>query len=305
MTNREGLNKLKEISTRLDKVEYDDIVDILKYSIKRIPIPLAKLKANTNIDRVRKNIGEDLFQNVDQLSYIKDQKIIDNYLTEFGRANKPHQVMFYGAVETTNLPHQRVTAIAETSQLLQNPEGVNLNGEFYTVSRWTNKEELSLAEVVFSSEAIKINPDIKRAFEMQTEFAKQAGQDDLEFYTDFLVFISDQFARPKQTHNDYKISTAYTNLVLTRPQVQGIAFPSVQTQYIGVNVAFEPKIVDDFFSVKVLSTERLYKNKMKTYLANHKNCLDPNVCYKNIVWTDLGAEFLTSNLYIQNYLTTP
>lgn len=305
MTNREGLNKLKELSTQLDKVEYDDIIDILKNSIKRIPIPLSKLQANSNIDRVRKNIGETLFQNVDQLSYIKKQKIIDDYLTEFGRANQPHQVIFYGAVETTNLKQQRITAIAETSELFQNPDGVNLNGEFYTVSRWTNKSELSIAEVVFSSEAIQINPDIKRAFEKQTEFAKQVGQDDLEFYTDFLVFISNQFARPKQTHNDYKISTAYTNLVLKHPGVQGIAFPSVQTKYVGVNVAFEPKIIDEYFSVKALSTQRLYKNKMKIFLANHKNCLNPNECYDNIVWTDLDPKYLTSNEYIQNYLTTP
>ena len=304
MTNREGLNKLKELSTQLDKVEYDDIVDILKNSIKRIPIPLAKLQTNTNIDRARQNIGETLFQNVDQLTYIKDRKVIDDKLTEFGRANQPHQVIFYGALETTNLKHQRITAIAEISKLFQNPNGINLNGEFYTVSRWTNKEELSLAEVVFSSEAIRINPDIRKAFEKQTEFAKQTGEDDLEFYTDFLIFISDQFARPIQTHNDYKISTAYTNFVLTHPQVQGIAFPSVQTQYVGVNVAFKPKIVDDFFSVEVLSIQRFYKNVMKMYLANYKNCLNPNACYDNITWSDLEPQYLTTNEYIQNYLTT-
>jgi hypothetical protein len=304
MTNRDGLNILKELSTQLDKVKYDDIVDILTNSIKKIPIPLSKLQANSNIDRVRKNIGEELFQNVDQLSCIKDQKIIDEYLTEFGRANLPHQVLFYGAIETTNLQHQRITAIAETSELFQNPEGVNLNGEFYTVSMWTNKAELSLAEVVFSSEAIKVNPDIKKAFEMQTEFAKQSGQDDLEFYTDFLIFISEQFARPKQTHNDYKISTAYANLVLKNPKVQGIAFPSVQTKYVGVNVAFEPKVIDEFFSVKVLSTQRLYKNKMKIFLDNYKNCLNPNECYDNIIWTDLEQQYLSTNEYIQNYLKT-
>lgn len=305
VTNREGLNKLRELSTQLDNVEYEYIFDILKNSSKKIPIPLSKLRANSNIDRVRKNIGENLFQNVDQLSFIKDQNVIDNYLTEFGRVNRPHQVIFYGAVETTNLQHQRITAIAETSELFQNPDGVNLNGEFYTVSRWTNKKELTLAEVVFSSEAIQINPDIKRAFEKQTEFAKQAGLDDLEFYIDFLVFISDQFARPKQTHKDYKISTAYTNLVLTHPDVQGISFPSVQTRYLGVNVAFAPKVIDEYFSVKVISTQRLYKNKMKIYLANHKTCLNPNDCSDNIIWTDLDPQYLSSYDNIQYYLTTP
>ena len=304
MTNREALNKLIELSTQLDKVEYELIVDILKNHIKRIPLPLAKLKENTNIDRVRKNIGDKLFTSVDELSYIKDQDVIDKYLTEFGRVNMPHQPIFYGAIETTNIKHQRSTAIAETSELFQNVNGVNFQGELYTISRWTNREELSLVEVVFSSDAIKINPDIRKAFEMQTQFAKQAGQDDLQFYTDFLIFISDQFARPKVTHNDYKISTAYTNLAMTHPLVQGIVFPSVQTKYIGVNVAFEPKIIDNYFDIKVLSTKRLYKNKMKMFIGNHKNCLDPKGTYHNLVWTDLDPQYLASNEYIQNRLTT-
>lgn len=304
MTNREGLDKLIDLSNKLDTVEYDEIVDILRKSIQKIPIPLAKLQANSNIDRVRKNIGDTPFTNVDELSYIKNQYVIDNILTEFGRANMPHQVLFYGAIETTNLQQQRITAIAETSELFQDKNGVNLDGELYTVSRWINNAELSLAEVVFSKEAIAINPDIKKNFEKQTEFAKKVGFDDLEFYTDFLVFISDQFARPKQTHHDYKISTAYTNLVLTSQHVQGIAFPSVQTRYEGVNVAFEPAIIDKYFAVEVLAMQRLYKNKMKMYLANHKNCLNPKECHDNIIWTDLEPEYLTTDEFVKNYLKT-
>jgi hypothetical protein len=304
MTNREGLNKLKELSDQLEKVEYEDIINILKNTVKRIPIPLAKLRAKSAVDRARKNIGEKMFTSVEQLSYIKDKNVIDNYLTEFGRANKPHQPIFYGAVETTDMKHQRITAIAETSELFQDPNGINLKGELYTVSRWRNQEELTLAEVVFASEAIKVNPDIRRAFEKQTEFAKQEGQDDLEFYTDFLVFISDQFAREKQTHHDYKISTAYVDLVLKHPDVQGVSFPSVQTKYVGVNVLFEPEVIDKYFTVEVLATQRFYKNVQKMYLANHKNCINPNACLDNLIWSDLDPKYLTPEEYIQKYLTT-
>ena len=304
MTNREGLNKLIELSTQLEKVDYNYIVEILKNHIRKLPVPLGKLSANSEIDRVRKNSGDNLFKSIDELSYIKDQKIIDNYLTEFGRANMPHQPMFYGAIETTKLQHQRITAISETSELFQNVNGVNLRGELYTISRWTNKEELILVEVVFSSKAIQINPDIKKSFELQSEFAKQNGQVDIQFYMDFLVFISDQFARPKTTHNDYKISTAYTNLVMTDPIVQGIAFPSVQTEYVGVNVVFEPKIVDKYLEVRVLSTEKLYKNKTKMFISNFKNCLKPKECYHNLLWEDLDSQYLISNEEIQHYLTS-
>ncbi|RYE12889.1 MAG: hypothetical protein EOP45_22105 [Sphingobacteriaceae bacterium] len=304
MTNREGLNKLKELSNQLEKVEYEDIMCILKNTIRKIPIPLAKLRAKSAVDRARKNIDEEMFTTIEQLSYIKDKNVIDNYLTEFGRANKPHQPMFYGAVETTDLQYQRITAIAEVSELFQNPNGKNLEGELYTISRWGNKEELILAEVVFASEAIRVNPDIRQAFEKQTEFAKQAGQDDLEFYTDFLVFISEQFAREKQTHHDYKISTAYADLVLKHPDIKGISFPSVQTKYVGINVLFEPQVIDEYFTVEVLATQRLYKNVHKIYLGNHKNCLNPNDCLNNLIWTDLDPKYLTPDEYIQRCLIT-
>ena len=305
MTNKEALNLLKDLSNKLHTVDYADILDLLKNSIKKIPIPIAKLQANSSIDRARKNDAEILYKNVDQLSYIKDKNVIDNILVEFGRANKPHEALFYAALESSLIGHQRITAIAETSKLFQDPNGVNLDGELYTVSRWINSDELFLAEIVFSQDAISTNPDIKKAFEKQREFAQLEGAEDIDFYSDFLVFISDQFARPATTHHDYKISTAYTELVLSNPNIHGIAFPSVQTKYFGQNIVLTPWVVDKYLSVKVLATQRLYKNKLKTYLANHKNCLNPKDCYDDIQWTDLEAKYLTPPDYIQNYLATP
>lgn len=73
--------------------------------------------------------------------------------------------MFYGAIESSLIGHQRITALAETSELFQNPDAINFDGELYTVSRWSNAQELFLAEIVFSKEAIDTNPDIKKAFE--------------------------------------------------------------------------------------------------------------------------------------------
>lgn len=304
MTNREALDLLKQLSTQLDKVDYTEIVHVLKNSIKRIPVPIARIPPNTAIDRVRNNIGEDYFTDVhNQLSYIKDQKIIDNYLIEFGRANEPHQPMFYGAVESTLIGHQRITALAETTELFQNPNGVNWNGELYTVSRWRNNEEVFLAEVVFSQDAIDTNPDTKRAFEKQTGFARAEGVD-ADFYLEFLVFISDQFARQKTTHDDYKISTAYTNLVLSNPNIHGVAYPSVQTHYQGQNIVLLPVVVDKYLTVEVLSVQRLYKNKMRSYLNNVKNCLNPNECSNNIVWVELDPAHIASHDEINQSLNS-
>lgn len=298
MTNREAFGKLKEISTHLEGVEYDKIIELFQI-IGKIPIPIGRMPPGTQIDRARKNIGDNLFTNVDQLTYIKDKKVIDDYLIEFGRANKPHQPLFYGAVESTLIKHQRIVALAETSELFQDPEGINFDGELYTISRWQNTTELFLAEMVFSSEAIQTNPDTKRAFEKQTAFLKEAaGDGDIEFYTEFIVFISDQFARLKKTHHDYKISTAYADYIMGRGQLHGVAFPSVQTQYHGQNIVLPPEVVDQYLTVQVLATQRLFKNKMKTVITNHKNCENPTECADNIIWTDIAPEHLSTTEHI-------
>lgn len=301
MTKEEALTKLKELSNQLEHVEYCDIVDIIKTSIRFIPIPNTILRQHSRIDRVRKNINENLFTKVDELSYIKNPEIIKN-MKEFGRANMPFQSMFYGAIESSELKQQRVVAIAETSELFQNPEGVHLDGELYTVSRWTNKKDLLLAQVIFSNEAIKINPDVKKAFEHQKEIARQSLKvEDFDYFIDFLVFISDQFARPKNTHHDYKISTAYTNIVLEHPEINGIVFPSVQTKLMGLNIVLEPKIVEEYLDINVIATQKLYKNRMQTFIGKHRNCLNPKDCYDNLIWSELDTDD-ASKEHIDKYL---
>ncbi|NCI51390.1 hypothetical protein GWC95_15785 [Sediminibacterium roseum] len=306
MTPREALDQLKMISPILEHVPYDEIMSLLKDSVRKIPLSLAKLPAGTNIDRARQNKGEALYTSVyDELSYIRNQNVIDNFLTEYGRANKPHQPMFYGALESTLVGTQRVTAIGEVSALFQNRNGVSLNGELYTISRWRNTVELTVVEIVFAQKAIDTNPDIKKAFEKQTAFAAALNEPDIDFFQEFLIFISEEFAREKKTHNDYKISTAYTELALSNPEVQGITYPSVQLDLWGQNIVFSPAIVDQYLEIHVLSTQRLYKNKLNTFGANHKNCLNPKDCHDNIIWTDLDPQYMSPYAEILAHLNRP
>jgi hypothetical protein len=77
---------------------------------------------------------------------------------------------FTALSETTEIPQQRLTALAETSTLYQDRASVCIEGQLYTVSRWRTTEELQLAEVVFSTEAIAASADTARAFENQIRF---------------------------------------------------------------------------------------------------------------------------------------
>ena len=303
-TNRQALDTLKQMSLDLANVEYETILDIMRKSITRIPIPIAKLHAHSKIDRIRKNIGNALFSDVhNELSYIKDPAVIANYLTEFGRANKPHQPLFYGSVNSSRVGTPRITALAETSALFQDKNGINIEGELYTVSRWENIQDLFLAEIVFSNQAIEANPDIRTAFNNQQKLAAEGGFPDMDFYTDFLIFISDQFARPKATHHDYKISTAYSELVLQHPDIHGIAYPSVQTGYWGQNVVFPPAVVDQYLRPTTLAVQRLHKNMDTMHLNNFKNCENPQDCLTKVTWKDIAPEHIASEEYIKAYLT--
>jgi hypothetical protein len=62
MTPREALEKLRRLSTILEHVPYDDVMSLLKDSVRRIPLSIAKMPANTAIDRARKNEGENYIQ---------------------------------------------------------------------------------------------------------------------------------------------------------------------------------------------------------------------------------------------------
>ncbi len=55
------------------------------------------------IDRARLNGTHITFNSERDISHITDEDIIREKLTQFGRANVPHQPMFYGAIESTKI----------------------------------------------------------------------------------------------------------------------------------------------------------------------------------------------------------
>lgn len=263
---------LKEYADRLTEISYDKIVDLLSNGIKQIPFPMAKLHKGHFIDRARKNENNKLYKHIDELSYIKDNYIIQNKLTEYGRVNLPHQVMFYGALKTPYINQTRLTAIAETSDLVRNIQQNQFGEEYYTVSRWRIKEELLGLEIVFSDDALKNSEYIRRSYEMQKEFLRnlKLTTEEIDLYLDFLRFISNQFSKRVNNHEEYKISVAYANIALSKPYNNFIVYPSVQTKYLGENIVLKPEIVDKYLEPVICSTHILYKDTNRTFIDNDK-----------------------------------
>jgi len=130
MTKENAFIQLKDKATKLATTSYEEILQLFQM-IGNIPIPLARLAPGTDIERARPNDRNNLFTRVSELSYITDKAIIENRMTEYGRANKPHQPVFYGSIQSSQIYHPRVTAIAEVSALFQDPTAVNIEGELY------------------------------------------------------------------------------------------------------------------------------------------------------------------------------
>lgn len=290
-----AFKKLVEYSKDLENVDYEEIKEIISKSIRQVPIATAFLRKGWFIDRVRVNKGSELFTKEDEISYIKDQYVIDNYLTQLGRANKPHQVMFYGAVKSSEIWQPRATAIFETSQLLKDKDAVNVEGELLTVSRWKVLEDILLIEIVFDDDAIRKNPDTHAAF---NHHMKQFAHHPLrEMGLRQIQFFSKEFAKQVENNWEYKISVAYTDLILhdKKPSIngypiEGIAFPSVPSDHKGQNVVLRPDVVDAKLELEVLSTHIVHKNKMKSFVNNHKYVTDFGEDNSSFEWTDIASE---------------
>ena len=262
-----ALNEIVAYRDRLDKIEYEDIKTLIKESIRHIPIALAKLHKGAAIDRVRLNKGKPFFTSQRELSYITDEKIIADCLTGFGRANKPHQPLFYGALTSERIKENRTTAYVETSTLIRDNDAVNTEGELFTLSRWRTNKELVVPEIVFSEDAIKENPQTAAAFQKYYKDLMQEPMRELALRQ--LQLFSQEFARKTRSHHDYKIAVAYADLLMTEGNHPGILYPSVQTGYQGQNIVLRPDIVDKYLTLTKVSTHRMHKNKMNATMANY------------------------------------
>jgi hypothetical protein len=296
MNKREAFEKLKDYSKNLSAVSYEEIYDLFTNGIKFIPLPLAKVRENVIIDRARQNIGNNLFKNINELGYIKDKNVIQSSLISYGRANKPHQVMFYGALQTELINRPRLTAIAETSHLFNDSKIDCLDGEYYTISRWETQKEFLVVEVVFSEYAMKNNPDINRSFENQKKLLQSHNltQEEIEFQLEYIKLISEEFSKPVSDPEEYKISAAYTNLVLLHSEAKGITYPSVQTDYFGVNIVLTPDAVDNCLKPTVCSTQILYKKGLTGFIANGEHYCDKIDLEKDLNWQLKNEATLTS-----------
>lgn len=250
--------------TDLAQVPYDWILNILKNELKCLPYPILKLKEGQYIERARINDPNQIFSSETEISYRSDFEKIN----EFGRANSPHQSLFYGAMESEYIEFPRVVNLFEISELYRNPSHKPANF-LMTMGKWRIKEDFKVAYLAFNKQNIANIQSIKESYDgyissYQNAYPKRIDDIDL-----VLEYFSDEFSkRDIQSHNDYKISVAYTDLAINYASLNGVVYPSVRTDFQGTNVALTIEAVDSYLTLEDVKMMRVYKKGKKTFLDN-------------------------------------
>jgi hypothetical protein len=125
---------LGQIQNNLEYVDYELIYKSIVEMSDKI-IPTAILRKGWYIDRVRINRGNEIFNKIEDVSYIHDNDVLNNHVN-FGRANIPKQAVFYGSILSPKIRVSRAVAYFETSSVLKELEIHENIEEIFTLSLW-------------------------------------------------------------------------------------------------------------------------------------------------------------------------
>lgn len=239
-----SLEFLKSVRDDLKEVPYDEIYEHVA-ALRDKMLPSALLKKGHFIDRVRINNPADiLFTGIKDISYIQDKEKLK--LIDFGRANLPGQAVFYGSVMSPKIERPREVAFKETSYNYKIRDELQNISEVFTMSRWRIKEDFEVLEMIFSDEVLKVSEYAQQSLAHQENHYKHLNT--AAQMEEQARFFSNEFARNdigKDEAYKYKISAAYINYIWQKSHLKGITYPSVQTGYLGQNVALLPELVDE------------------------------------------------------------
>lgn len=288
-----SLEELKTIVNELrtanfNLVSYNKLITKLK-QLQFIPFPTAKLNLGYHIERGRINEPDQIFTSEKELSYRTDYENI----TKYGRANIPHDSLFYGAIKSDIIKYPRLINLLETSQIFRNLDKQKVDSADFvmTVGKWRIKEEMEIVEVIFDENSIANSADIKKSYEYHLQKLKTDLPEFVDQFSYILKFFSNQFAKKDiNNHFDYMISAAYTDLAINFRSFPGLKYPSVKSDYQGHNVVLTPRAVDNFLELEIAAMYRITKEKNHTLISPLKHATDFGALNSNFKWVDSKVE---------------
>lgn len=233
------ISKLIELKENNSISSYSHIKNIIKN--QRIPIAYTEIKPFKLIRYRKHNNDENFFESAEQLSYRNDILNINH----FGRANEPGQGFFY----CTDNNNQN-TVIAEAVSVFRGNE--DSDEEILTIGAWNLKENLKLAMILPSKENAGINDEFDK---MKDSYNNLEDSSEFEDLKNFNEFLAKEFTLDLERHkSNYKITCAFSNYIKEQfPEVDGIMYASIKSEFNGTNIVLWPEVVDkktEFFAAR-------------------------------------------------------
>jgi hypothetical protein len=250
----EIIAKLKKLKADNTISSYPHIKNILKN--QRIPVAYTEIKPFKLIRyRSHNETNKDkFFESSEELSFRTD--ILN--INELGRANEPGQGFFY-----CNDNENRNTGITEIVSIFRG--NVNSEEEVLTIGAWDVKENLTLAMILPSEQITGNNKDFDMMKDDFNRFEKSPEFEELKIFNEFLA---NEFALDIEKHNsNYKISCAFAMYIKEQiPEVDGIMYASVKSEYKGVNIVLWPEVVEKKLDFVAARKSIFKKVKNKTFV---------------------------------------
>ncbi len=267
----EGFNKLKEFSKNLPSTNFEDLKLLLDKGLYSVFVGRT-IRKGMSICRGRSHIGGPaFFLSEKDISYISSPEVLGR-MNYFGRANMPFQSIFYGSLPSGEIPVIYSTPVFECSSVLREKcTGESSREEIITCGVWKVVKDFDVVELVFSTDAIKNSRYVQERFEFyKNELNNMPDNNMRDHSLEVLTFLSDEFAKKEiSSPEEYKISSAYSNLIWTKLAIAGILFPSVQSEYRSLNIALQPEAVDKYLKFDSAVMVRIKKEDKNVFMEDH------------------------------------
>jgi hypothetical protein len=234
MAESEYLNNINKSISFIESIDinkswaYEQIVEGF-LRIKKLPIILFKYPKGNFLFRSRLNDGSSIFYSKSEIS-APHERFVSNY----SRANKPRQVLFYCSEDRPTSYFEQIEHLAENASF-----GDEIQ---ITIGRWLLNEDLQLG-LVFNPLAPRTNKYSKHHGEAFDSIIDSMPETQRKGTIKFFEFIGKEYSKQSSGNaSAYKITCAYSNIVFGYEQCDGIIYPSVPGGGEGFNVVLKKEV---------------------------------------------------------------
>ncbi len=227
----EAMHRLRATATN-DKIPFQSFVDTAARVIEEVQFASADLIVGTTFFRARINQAGQRFAHRREIAHVANP----GHIRQYGRVNQPGCAMFYCS-------NDLMTAFMETVDSTLRTDA-DLEGAA-TIGTW--RVEVSIPSVAVALDADEwtrvfsdsdtlghvIRDELKRGGRVFTEDAHRA-----------MNFLNALFRARVTNSAEYRVSCAVFEALARKKRVNGISYPSVMSEALGVNTALLPDVVD-------------------------------------------------------------